>query len=111
MDKIENQINQKVTFAQWKKQPVKEIFPGIEVSLIWQGKNQGKALMVAIKPGCKWQGVDFHETGSEEIFVVSGTFDDGERSYEAGTFIHYPVGSSHVPQSKTGCHLFVFYPD
>jgi len=26
-------------------------------------------------------------------------------------FIHNPVGSSHVPQSKTGCTIFVFYPE
>jgi hypothetical protein len=37
--------------------------------------------------------------------------DDGVRDYPAGSFIHAPAGSSHVPQSETGCTLFVFYPE
>ena len=41
--------------------------------------------------------------------LVHGIFNDGDRNYEPGTFIRYAVGSSHVPQSKTGCTLFVFY--
>jgi hypothetical protein len=31
--------------------------------------------------------------------------------YPAGTYIHMPKGSAHVPQSKTGCTVFVFYPE
>lgn len=95
----------------WKKQSASEIFPGIQVYSMWQEIKKGKAIVVTIEPGSKWQGVDVHETSSEEIFVVSGVFNDGKRNYEAGTFIHYPVNSSHVPQSDTGCILFVFYPN
>jgi anti-sigma factor ChrR (cupin superfamily) len=51
-----------------------------------------------------------HEPGAEEVYVVSGVFNDGVRDYAAGSFIHNPAGSSHIPQSKTGCTLFVFYP-
>ena len=94
-------------FINWKKQSSKEVFPGIRVYSMWEEK----AVVVEIEPGGKWQGIDTHETGSEEIFVVDGIFNDGDRNYEAGTFIHYPVGSSHVPQSYTGCTLLVFYPD
>ncbi|MDT5269347.1 MAG: hypothetical protein QOH49_1533 [Acidobacteriota bacterium] len=54
---------------------------------------------------------DVHEPGPEEVFVVSGVFNDGVRDYPAGSFIHAPAGSSHVPQSRTGCVLFVFYPE
>jgi len=45
------------------------------------------------------------------VYVVSGVFNDGVRDYPAGSFTHNPAGSSHVPQSKTGCTLFVFYPE
>ncbi len=102
---------EKLFFANWKQQPAQEIFPGIQVYSMWQGINLKKALVVTIEAGSKWQGVDIHKTSSEEIFVVSGTFNDGDRNYEVGTFIHYPVGTSHIPQSDTGCTLFVFYPD
>lgn len=51
-----------------------------------------------------------HGPGPEEVYVVSGAFHDGFREYPAGTFIHAPAGSSHIPQTSTGCTLFVFYP-
>ena len=86
-----------------------EIFTGISTCQLWSG-NGAKAVVVKIEPGRKWQGWNKHETCSEEIFVVNGTFNDGERSYSEGIFIHNPQGSSHVPQSDTGCLLFVFYP-
>ncbi len=99
-----------ITFANWKEQSMSEIYPGINACQLWSGATGSKALVVKIEPGGKWQGWDKHETGSEEIFVVNGTFNDGERSYPEGTFIHHPLGSRHVPQSDTGCLLFVFYP-
>lgn len=43
--------------------------------------------------------------------MLSREFNDGVRDYPAGSFIHNPAGSSHVPQSSTGCTLFVFYPE
>lgn len=92
-------------FINWKKQSATEIFPGIKVYSMWEEK----AVVVKIEPNSKWQGVDTHETSSEEILVVDGIFNDGDRNYEPGTFIRYPVGSSHIPQSETGCTLFVFY--
>jgi hypothetical protein len=52
-----------------------------------------------------------HTPGPEEVFVVSGVFNDGINDYTAGTFIHNPAGSTHVPQSKDGCVLFVFFPE
>lgn len=104
------QQTDKIIYANWQSQPMQDVFPGIKAASVWQG-NKAKAVVVTIEPGGKWQGLDVHETSSEEIFVVSGVFNDGDRNYEAGTFIHYPVGTSHVPQSQTGCVLFVFYPD
>ena len=94
-------------FINWKKQSSEEIFPGIKLYSMWKEK----AVIVKSEPNSKWQGVDTHDIGSEEIFVVDGIFNDGDRNYEAGTFIHYPLGSSHVPQSATGCTLLVFYPN
>ncbi|MDV2997515.1 MAG: hypothetical protein N4J56_007220 [Chroococcidiopsis sp. SAG 2025] len=60
-----------------------------------------------LTPGIKRESIDIHELGSEEIFVRSDVFSDGTRDYLAGTFIHNPIGSSHIPQSKIGCTLFV----
>jgi anti-sigma factor ChrR (cupin superfamily) len=91
--------------------PAQEIFAGIKARLLWQEDNGRKAVLLEISPGACWNGIDVHEAGAEEIYVVSGVFNDGVRDYPTGTFIHHPIGSSHVPQSKTGCTLFVFYPE
>ena len=88
-------------------------FPGIRVLPLWRAASPSpaRALLVEIDAGARWQGLDVHEPGPEEVYVVSGEFNDGVRCYAAGTFIHNPAGSSHVPQSESGCTLFVFYPE
>lgn len=90
--------------------PAQRISEGISVRQLWQGEASTKAMVVEIAAGAKWEGVDTHVDNSEEVYVVSGVFNDGVRDYSAGTFIHHPIGSSHVPQSETGCTLFIFYP-
>jgi anti-sigma factor ChrR (cupin superfamily) len=91
--------------------PVRELFPGIRARMLWSGENGAKAAVLEMAPGTCWEGIDVHEPGPEEVYVVSGVFNDGERDYPAGTFIHAPAGSSHVPQTKAGCTLFLFYPE
>lgn len=83
---------------------------GITLRPMWQGSAGSKSYVVDIAPGAVWPDLDIHEPGPEEVFVVSGVFNDGVRDYPAGSFIHCPAGSSHVPQSTTGCRLFLFYP-
>ena len=79
---------------------------------LWQDPNGlGKAMFVEIDPGGAYPGLDVHDPGPEEVYVVSGVMNDGVRDYPAGSFIHNPAGSSHVPQSKTGCTMFLFYPE
>lgn len=89
----------------------RRVADGILVHELWRGSGGRTALVVDIAAGAKWPGLDIHEPGPEEVYVVDGVFNDGVRDYPAGTFIHHPAGSSHVPQSRKGCVLFVFYPD
>jgi anti-sigma factor ChrR (cupin superfamily) len=91
--------------------PVRELFPGIRLRPLWSGDNGATAHVLEMDPHSSWQEVDVHDPGPEEVFVISGTFNDGVRDYPAGSFIHAPAGSSHVPQTTTGCTLFVFYPE
>jgi len=95
----------------WQDVQPKELYPGISIRLLWSQPNGRKALMFEIAPGAVYPELDVHAPGAEEVFVFSGTFCDGRNSYPAGTFIHNPAGSSHVPQSLDGCVLFVFFPE
>jgi anti-sigma factor ChrR (cupin superfamily) len=89
----------------------RQLFPGIIARTVWQGQDHSKAIVVDFEPGSKWEGPDIHEPGPEELFVISGIFNDGERDFPPGSFIHNPKGSSHVPQSVLGCKLFLFFPE
>jgi len=89
----------------------KELFKGIRLRTLWRGENGAKAQVLEMEPGSRWEGLDVHEPGPEEVFVVSGVFNDGVRDYPAGSFIHAPAGTSHVPQSSTGCVLFLFHTE
>ncbi|MET7279094.1 cupin domain-containing protein [Kribbella sp. NPDC005582] len=90
--------------------PARELFPGIRLRTLWKG-GAASAHVLEMEPGSSWEGIDVHDPGPEEVFVVDGVFNDGERDYPAGSFIHAPAGSSHVPQSTVGCTLFLFYPE
>ena len=100
-----------VVWSELKNTDTRELFKGIRLRPLWKDKSGAKAIVLEIDPGCSWIGLDVHEPGPEEVYVLSGIFNDGVRDYPAGTFIHNPAGSSHVPQSQSGCTLFVFFPE
>ena len=45
--------------------------------------------------------------GGEEIFVLSGVFEDEHGRYPKATWLRNPPGSSHQPFSTEGCVIFV----
>jgi anti-sigma factor ChrR (cupin superfamily) len=45
--------------------------------------------------------------GGEEIWVLSGVFEDEHGQYPAGTWLRSPHLSQHQPFSKSGCTIFV----
>lgn len=88
----------------------RSIGPGVRVFELWSDGLR-RALQVELDAGAQWPGLDHHVPGPEEVFILSGDFDDGAKRYEAGTFLHHPAGTSHSPLSRGGCKLFVFYPE
>ena len=103
-----------VEWVETARTPAEEPFPGVRIRRLWGSFGGPRALVVEFDPGATWVGEDVHEPGPEEVYVVQGTFHDGARAYPAGTFIHNPRGSRHVPRcppGEGGCTLFVFYPE
>jgi anti-sigma factor ChrR (cupin superfamily) len=45
--------------------------------------------------------------GGEEIYVISGVFEDEHGRYEAGTWLRSPHLSAHTPFSREGCEILV----
>ena len=90
--------------------PAVELFPGIRSRRLWREVSGASAQVLEMDSGTSWPHRDIHEPGAEVVYVVAGTFNDGARDYQAGTFLYAPAGSWHVPATATGCTLFVFYP-
>lgn len=99
-----------MAFVEASSVPARQVASGFRVRTLWRSPEGALAQLVEIDPGACYPSVEVHAPGPEEVFVVSGIFNDGVRDYPAGSFIHAPAGSSHVPQSAFGCTLFLFYP-
>ncbi len=100
-----------VTSSNWKNVAKKEVAPGIFERVIWQGNKDKRALIFEFKAGAKFPGLDHHNSGSEQVYVISGVFNDGRNDHVEGSFINNPKGSAHVPQSEKGCVVLVLYPE
>jgi len=84
---------------------------------IWyQGLVTGLTVMPLMRQGAgstlvRWNpGTYFNphrHYGGEEIYVVSGVFEDEHGRYPEGTWIRSPHMSLHQPFSKEGCTIFV----
>lgn len=95
----------------WKDIPGKEVATGILERVIWEGENGKRAIVFEFKTGAIFPGIEVHEVGPEQIYVISGVFNDGRQDHMEGAFINNPIGSAHVPQSRQGCVVLVIYPE
>jgi len=100
-----------VTAANWQDLPGKEVATGIFEYVLWNGDKGKRVIVFEFKAGAKFPGIETHELGPEQIFVISGIFCDGREDYTEGSFIFNPIGSAHVPQSQQGCVVLVTYPE
>ena len=86
--------------AQWSA----GLVPGLSVLPLSSFGTQSTA-MVRWAPGTRFQ--PHRHFGGEEIFVVSGVFEDEHGRYPAGTWLRSPHLSAHQPFSMEGCTIFV----
>jgi anti-sigma factor ChrR (cupin superfamily) len=97
-EQVEREIINTKT-AQWHQ----GLVPGLKVMPLMQ-QGLGSTLV-------KWDPETYFNPhqhfGGEEIFVVSGVFEDEFGTYKEGSWIRSPHMSSHQPFSKEGCTIFV----
>jgi anti-sigma factor ChrR (cupin superfamily) len=91
--------------APWRDTP----HPGVRWKKLRYDPGTGaSAVLLAFEPGAAY-GQHRHPAG-EQYLVLSGSLEDGGRTYAQGTYVHHPPGSVHRPSSKEGCLLFVTLP-
>lgn len=109
---MSNNLNfEGVTSVNWRNIPGSEVATGIFERVLWKGDKGKRAIVFEFKAGSKFPGIEVHEAGPEQIYVISGMFNDGKKDHAAGSFINNPIGSAHVPQSQQGCVVLVTYPE
>lgn len=88
---------------QWIRSPQS----GVErIMLDRIGEEKARATsLVRYQPGSSFPA--HQHPGGEEILVISGTFNEGEKHYPAGFYMRNPDGSSHAPSSREGTTIFV----
>jgi anti-sigma factor ChrR (cupin superfamily) len=100
-----------VTSINWKDMQGREVAEGIYAFPLWEGEKGKRAVVLKFEANSKFPGVDSHLSGPEQIYVISGVFNDGKDDHREGSFIYNPIGSSHIPQSKIGCVILVTFPE
>lgn len=80
---------------------------GVErIMLDRMGAEKGRATsIVKYVPGSQFPS--HMHPGGEEIFVLDGTFCEGDKEYPAGWYLRNPPGSAHQPSSAEGAVIFV----
>ena len=76
---------------------VVEVFPGVRLRPLWRGSSGAHANVLEMDPGTSWPRRDVHEPGPEEVYVLSGTFNDGATDYPAGSMHQPDPGTSRKP--------------
>ena len=111
--RVDSRLNLRgVTSLRADDVPSVDYYPGVRRRTLHASETPGgpRILQVEMDAGKMFLDLDVHNSGPEYIYVVEGVFSDGAHEYPPGTFIRYPAGSSHIPQSKSGCKLIVILP-
>ena len=82
---------------------------GVEYKVLRRHASAGGlTLLLRFAPGAAYHA-HRHPAG-EEYLVLTGSLEDGGRTYRAGDYVYHPPGSAHRPASREGATLLVLLP-
>ena len=87
--------------ADWREGDV----PGLQVlELYHEPAHPERTRLLRLEPGAVLDSQIY--LGGQEIFVLEGDLENGERSYRSGSWARYPAGSRHALKSDGGCLFY-----
>lgn len=92
---------------QLERLPWQPFRPGVEIHRLYGGQQGPAAALLKYAAGASVP--DHDHSGYEHILVLSGAQRDQRGSYEAGTFVVNPPGSSHAVESDQGCVVLIIW--
>lgn len=88
--------------------PWEELKPGVFSKLLYQDENRSeRTLLVRLEPEARSAPHSHDEF--EQIYVIEGGFEDGERVLNAGDFCCRSPGQVHTAYSPDGALVLVTY--
>ncbi len=79
--------------------------PGLRIlELYHEPQHPERIRLLRLEPGAVLESQVY--LGGQEIFVVEGELENGERSYRSGSWARYPAGSRHALKSDGGCLFY-----
>ncbi len=87
--------------AEWRDGEV----PGLQIlELYGEAEHPERIRLLRLEPGAVLDSQVY--LGGQEIFVIEGALENGERSYRTGSWARYPAGSRHALKSEGGCLIY-----
>ena len=80
------------------------LVPGLSVMPLHE---KGKEHVALVKWAPDTQFMTHEHPDGEEIYVLSGVFEDEYGRYPQGAWLRNPPGSAHTPFSREGCTIYV----
>lgn len=85
----------------------KVLRPGVDIFTLSEGPGGYQAALLRYRPGAS---VPEHaHIGDEHIYVLSGSQEDGNGIYGAGTYVYNPAGTRHWVVSEEGCTVLIHW--
>lgn len=83
-------------------------WPGVSIHFLDSDRVRGyAAVLIRMQPGSRYPR--HRHSGSEEVLVLEGTYEDEAGRYEAGRFVRYAAGTSHHPRCPEGTASCTFF--
>lgn len=80
--------------------------PGVSVLPLYESEDSPEQIrLVRVAAGARIPTVEF--PAGEEIFVLSGAYEDEHGRYGKHSWVRYPAGSAHTPRTEVGCTWYV----
>ena len=79
--------------------------PGLEVQPLYEDTaGRERIRLLRLQPGAAIESQVY--LGGQELFLLEGELENGEQSYQTGSWARYPAGSRHALKSDGGCLFY-----
>lgn len=84
-------------------------WPGVELAFLESFDDGSARVLIAMNADCGYPA--HRHVGEEQVFVISGDYEDEQGCYPAGSFQRFPGGSVHSPRAGASGALLLAWSE